>query len=195
MICVGLTGGIGSGKSYIAQIFNSLGIPVYEADSRAMEITNTIPSIRKKIISIFGEQAYQHNKLNRKWIGDQVFDHPSLLQKLNDIIHPEVDLDFAIWCSENTASPYLIKEAAILFETGSYSQLNFNILVTAPDNLRIARVSERDQMSPDQIRKRMQNQWSDEDKLKLADFVIINDGEALILPQIINIHEKLIKMQ
>ncbi len=195
MICIGLTGGIGSGKSYVAQIFHALNIPVYPADSRARELSNSLPSIRNKIISLFGEEAFSQGILNRKFIGSQVFEKPVMLQKLNEIVHPEVEYDFAKWCTENNKYPYIIKEAAILFETGSYRRLNSTILVTAPLALRIDRVKERNQMSPVQIKKRMQNQWSDEDKLNLADFVIVNDGRSLILPQVLNIHKKLIQLQ
>ncbi len=188
---VGLTGGIGSGKSYVARIFQNLGIPIYEADLRARELSDSNPAIRKKIIDIFGDNAYQNEELNRNWIGGQVFSQVDLLEKLNQIIHPEVDSDFSKWCTENNEAPYIIKEAAILFETGSFRKMNYNILVTAPEWLRIERVGKRDLLSTEEIRKRMENQWDDNEKLKLADFVIINDGKSLILPEVLNIHQKL----
>lgn len=188
---VGLTGGIGSGKSYVARIFQNLGIPIYEADLRARELSDSNPAIRKKIIDIFGDNAYQNEELNRNWIGGQVFSQVDLLEKLNQIIHPEVDSDFSKWCTENNEAPYIIKEAAILFETGSFRKMNYNILVTAPEWLRIERVGKRDLLITEEIRKRMENQWDDNEKLKLADFVIINDGKSLILPEVLNIHQKL----
>ena len=191
MICIGLTGGIGSGKSYVARIFESLDVPVYKADDQARFISDNNPTVVSKINSLFGHNAYTNNSLNRQFIGGMVFDDPSLLKKLNEIIHPEVEKDFENWCSENKKSAYVIKEAAILFETGSYKKLHSNILVLAPEEIRIDRVKKRDKIDPDQIRKRMLNQWQDSKKKKLANYVIVNDGKSLILPQVIQIHKRI----
>lgn len=193
MICAGLTGGIGSGKSYVAGIFTHLGIPVYNADSKAKMISNTNRVVREKILGLFGGEAYIDGNLNNQFIGKLVFNDPRQLEKLNSIIHPEVEKDFRDWCSQNQTAPYLIKEAAILFETGSYKRLNCNILVTAPETIRIERVIRRDGLGAKDVKRRMVNQWKDRDKLKLADFVISNDGRSMVLPQVIEIHRELIE--
>jgi len=192
MICIGLTGGIGSGKTYVAEIFKVLGIPVYESDQRARQLSGELKSIKNGIISLLGEEAYKDGQFNSKWIGNRVFNEPQLLQKLNNIIHPEVETDFINWCSAQKQYPYVIKEAAILFETESYKKLNSTILVTAPEPLRIQRVQERSQLNAEEVLKRMQTQWSDEKKLKLASFVVINDGVSLVLPQVLDIHNKIL---
>ncbi len=191
MRCIGLTGGIGSGKSYVAKIFQNLDVPIYKADNQARYISDNNPAVISKIVSLFGKDAYTNGMLNRQFIGGMVFDDSSLLKKLNEIIHPEVEKDFKNWCSENINSAYIIKEAAILFETGSYKNLHSNILVVAPEEIRLDRVKRRDKVNPDQIRKRMQNQWTDSKKRKLADYVIVNDGKSLILPQVIQIHNRI----
>lgn len=192
MIYIGLTGGIGSGKTYVAGIFKALGVPVYESDQRARQLSAELKSVRKGIISLLGETAYRDGQINSKWISKRVFNEPQLLQSLNNIIHPEVETDFIKWCSAYHQFPYVIKEAAILFETESYKKLNSTILVTAPENIRIQRVQERSQLNADEVLKRMQAQWSDEEKLKRAGFVVINDGISLVLPQVLDIHNKIL---
>ena len=191
MIRVGLTGGIGSGKSYIAEIFCKLKVPVFNSDLRAREISDTSEEARAQIISHFGNKAYNNDSLNRRFIAGMVFENPLLLEKLNKILHPLVEKEFEAWCSENNSSDYIIKEAAILFETGNYKKLDSTILVAAPEDIRITRVQKRDNSDRDSIIKRMENQWDDQVKEKLADYIIYNDGKTLILPQIIEIHKRL----
>ena len=195
MICIGLTGGIGSGKSYIAVVFQNLGIPVYNADIRAKAISNNHPVAREKIVSTFGKEAYKNEFLDSRFIGELVFPNTQLLNKLNEIIHPLVEDDFIEWCDGNKTAPYLIKEAAILFETGSYKKLDASILVTAPEKVRIERILKREGMKIEDIRNRMRHQWNDEDKLNFADFVINNEGGSLVLPQVIKIHQEIINKE
>lgn len=188
MICIGLTGGIGSGKSFIADIFQKLGVPVYNSDIRAKHISDNDSFVRRKIVSLLGQNAYQNGILNRQYLGGMVFDNPDLLDSLNDIIHPAVEADFIKWCSDKNEHDYVLKEAAILFETGSYKRLDSTVLVVAPEGTRIKRVQKRDNLDTNSIQKRIDKQWSDQDKEKMADYIINNDGKTLVLPQIIHIH-------
>jgi len=188
MICIGLTGGIGSGKSFIAEIFKKLGVPVYNADTRASFISDKDPEVKSNIVSLFGQKVYSNGLLNRQYVGGMVFDNPDLLERLNSIIHPAVEADFLKWCSTKKEHNYIIKEAAILFETGSYKKLDSTILVVAPEDIRIKRVLKRDNTDRDSVKKRVENQWGDQEKEKLANYIINNDGRTLLLPQIINIH-------
>lgn len=173
MKIVGLTGGIGSGKTTVADFFSQLGVPVYIADVEAKKLTNRSKYIRKKLIALLGEEAYTPDGINRKFVADKIFTNSELLKKVNTIIHPKVATHFKRWMAKLDA-PYCIKEAAILFENGSYKQCDLNILVTAPIELRIQRVLERDETSRPAIQDRISNQWDDEKKLKLADFHIEN---------------------
>lgn len=193
MICVGLTGGIGSGKSYISQVFKALGVQVYDADSRARYISDSNPEIKSSIVSLLGQNAYLNGLMNRNFVAGMVFDNPELLEKLNEIIHPAVEADFLSWCKSHQDQAYLIKEAAILFETGGYKKLASTILVVAPKEIRIDRVKKRDSIDRESVVKRIENQWSDHQKEALADFIIQNDGKKLVLPQIIKIHNTLKK--
>ena len=190
MICIGLTGGIGSGKSFIAEIFIRLGVPIYNADTLARHISNNNPDVKSNIVSLLGQNAYKKGLLNRQYVGGMVFDNPDLLENLNKIIHPAVEVDFLKWCSNNKEHHYLIKEAAILFETGSYRKLDSTILVVAPEDIRIKRVQKRDNLDANSIKKRIDKQWNDQEKEKLADYIINNDGKTLLLPQIIQIHKR-----
>jgi dephospho-CoA kinase len=191
MLKVGITGGIGSGKSYICDVFKKIGIPVYEADEKARIITNTTDQVKSEIINVFGLQAYNNNLLNTKFIASSVFNNPGLLEQLNSIIHPAVENDFISWCQEQKNQAYIIKEAAILFETGIYKKLNRNILVLAPEHIRVKRVQSRDNSTEIEIRNRIKNQWPTEKTVQLADFIIENDGKKLILPQIIKIDKEI----
>lgn len=192
MKIVGLTGGIGSGKTTVAGFFKELGIPVYIADDAGKRLMNTSAEIRKKIISIFGNDAYHGKTPNRKLIASKVFNDAALLEKLNQIIHPAVEADFNVWLKEQSAS-YVIYEAAILFETGSYKKCDLNILVAAPQKLRIERLQKRDNSSASEIKQRMDNQWSDEKKTRLADFIIKNVELEQTRLQVEDIHDKILK--
>lgn len=178
MKIIGLTGGIGSGKTTVAKMFSKLGVPVYIADTEAKKLTNSSKEIRRELISLLGEESYLDGVLNRKYVADKIFNDKTLLEAVNKIIHPEVAVHFKMWAAKQK-SAYVIKEAAILFENGSYRNFDKIILVTAPRELRIARVAARDDSSPAEIEQRMNNQWSDAKKIKLADFIIENiDLEA-----------------
>jgi dephospho-CoA kinase len=193
MLSVGISGGIGSGKTIICTIFQILGISVYNSDLKAKKIMETNQEVRKEIINLLGKKSYLNNlTLNRKFIAQKVFNQKELLSKLNEIVHPAVRQDAEIW-SKNIPQEggYYLRESAILFETGIYKQLHINILVVAPEKLRIQRIKNRDGLSGEDITLRMKNQWSDEQKLKLTDFVIINDGKNFLIPQILKIHRTL----
>jgi dephospho-CoA kinase len=193
VIKVGITGGIGSGKSIVCSVFKKLGIPVYEADDRAKLLIETHPEIRNQIISAFGEQSYSDNVYNRKYIASKVFTDNELLVKLNNIVHPYVASDFFRWAEQFSSTPYIIEEAAILFESGAYKKMDYNILIDSPLELRIARVMQRDHLSKEEILNRINKQIST-DKIKhLVDWIIVNNNKQLILPQIFEIHHKLLK--
>ncbi|MUP46992.1 dephospho-CoA kinase [Gramella sp. BOM4] len=192
MKIVGLTGGIGSGKTTVAGFFKDLQVPVYIADDAGKRLMKTSEEIRNKIISLFGQAAYDGNQPDRKYIASRVFNDAEQLQKLNQIIHPAVETDFREWVSRQEAK-YVIYEAAILFETGSYKKCDLSILVTAPQKLRIERLQKRDQSTKDEIRQRMDNQWSDEKKAELADFIIKNEELKDTRLQVEHIHNKILK--
>ncbi len=173
MKIVGLTGGIGSGKTKVAFFFENKGVPIYIADEKAKILTNSSEFIRKKMIALLGKDAYISDKINRDYIAKKIFSDKILLQKVNAIIHPKVTEDFLKWCSKQKG-PYCIKESAILFENGNYKSCDHNILVTAPETIRINRVMKRDQLTEFEIRNRMKNQWSDHKKRLLADTIIEN---------------------
>ena len=173
MKVIGLTGGMGSGKTTVAHFFEELGIPVYIADDEAKFLMNTSAEVKSKIIGLLGEKAYPNGILDRKYVAAQVFNSAEKLEKLNGIVHPAVATDFEIWKSSQN-SPYVIYEAAILFEKGGYKNCEAVILVTAPYGERIKRIKNRDKSSEEDIEARMKNQWSDSKKRKFADFEIKN---------------------
>lgn len=172
MIIVGLTGGIGSGKSTVAGFFKKLGPGVYLADEEAKKLMHT-PALMAQVTALFGQEAYINGSLNRPYIADLVFNDGKLLQQLNAIVHPAVSIHFEQWSQEQQA-PYVIKEAAILFENQGYEQCDFTILVTAPVATRIKRVMARDHTTEEKVIARMEQQWEDEKKIPMADFLIDN---------------------
>lgn len=190
---VGLTGGIGSGKSTIAEYIHSKGIPVYIADDQAKKIMGD-PEIVKKVREIFEENVVENEKLNRKKIAELVFSSPNLLQKLNEIIHPAVRENFNKWLKNNEKSNFIVKEAAILFESGGYKDCDKIILVTAPQDIRIERVMNRDKVSREQVLDRMKNQWSDEQKAAFSDYIIDNTDLSISLKEVDLILKELNKM-
>ncbi|WP_392420756.1 dephospho-CoA kinase [Capnocytophaga canis] len=192
MMVVGLTGGIGSGKTTITRMFQDLGIPVYISDIEAQKIIETDPVVKRRIIEEFGELAYIDEKYNRRYIADIVFNDKHKLQKLNNIVHPALALHFQRW-KDMQKSLYIIKEAAILFESGAYKQCDYIITVTAPEQERIRRVVERDQVTEKLVRERMRNQWTDEERIKLSDEVVDNINIQVSLLKVKEIHSKLIK--
>lgn len=190
MLKVGLTGGIGSGKSYVSRIFKTLGISVYDSDHEAKRLMEENQDLRMRIIDIFGNSTFSNGHLDRKYISDQVFADKMLLSRLNEIVHPAVHNDFLIWSEVQEERFYIMKEAAILFETGGFKLLDLNILVIADEQTRINRVVNRDNVSEENVRERMNNQMSDEEKMKYADFVIYNNNDSMILQQIVDLHHQ-----
>ena len=190
MLKIGLTGGIGSGKTTIAKMFTVLGIPVFDADSVAKKIMNEDEDLKKKVIELFGNEAYTVNGLNRKFIADIVFKDAHKLQQLNTIVHPVTIAAAAVWMNNQTTA-YAIKEAALMFESGAYSHLDFIIGVHAPLPLRIQRIMERDGASSEEIVARINRQMNEEIKMKRCHFVIENDEQKAVLPQVIALHKKL----
>lgn len=193
MLKVGLTGGIGSGKSMVAKIFAALGVPVYYADEAAKRIQQEDPEVRKQIIHLLGEPAYQDGQLNRSFVSSVVFSDRDKLEKLNAIVHPATLRDAENWLSAQTTA-YAIKEAALIFESGSHRNLDFVIGVTAPVALRIQRVMSREGVTEAEVRRRMEKQVSDDIKMRLCDAVIINDEKQLLIPQVLELHQKLLTL-
>jgi dephospho-CoA kinase len=190
MLKVGLTGGIGSGKSTVAQIFEVLSVPVYYADIAARELMNNDPELKEKIIASFGSDAYKDGELNRKFIGSIVFKDTEKLNLLNSIVHPVTIRHSAEWMKSQKA-PYAIKEAALIFEAGIEKYLDYVIGVTAPEDLRIQRVVERDQVTAEKVQDRLRHQMDEKEKISRCNFVIVNDGKLALLPQVLLIHQKL----
>jgi len=193
MVRVGLTGGIGSGKSTVAQIFEVLAIPVYYADVAAKRLMNEDEELRSAITNIFGKQAYVNNSLDRKYISSIVFSDPSRLELLNAIVHPATKKDGEAWMQKQT-SPYAIHEAALVFEAKVSDRLDHVIGVSSPLELRIKRAMERDKVSHDEVLKRMYQQLDEDVKMSKCDFVLINDEQQLLIPQVLELHEKLIAL-
>lgn len=191
MLKVGLTGGIGSGKSTVAKVFEILGIPVYYADDSAKILMQTNELLKQQLIFHFGNETYLNGKLNRSHLSSIVFNDKEKLALLNSLVHPVTIADAEDWFSRQT-SPYVIKEAALLFESGAADGLHYIIAVTAPETLRIKRVMDRDSVKADEVKKRMTNQIDESIKNRLSDFVVVNDEQQMILPQVLKIHEELI---
>ena len=193
MLKVGLTGGIGSGKSTVAAIFETLGVPVYYADKEAKRLMIEDDSLIQSIKKLLGEESYINSILNREYIASVVFNNKEKLEQLNQLIHPLTIADSLKWMSQQT-TPYSIKEAALIFESNSESHLDVIIGVSAPESLRIKRVMDRDKIDEAAVRQRMSRQISEAEKIKSCDFVITNDESNLLTPQVIRIHETLMKM-
>ena len=192
MIIVGLTGGIGSGKTTVANQFSELGIPVYIADDEAKSLMRRSKIIRKKLIKLFGDDAYIGNELNKPFLASIIFNNKTYLQKMNALVHPKVARHFDKWVMKQDA-PYVIKEVAILFENGGHKACDFVITVTAPIEIRIERLLERDKTSKEKIEDIMKNQWTDEEKVKYSHFVIENIEIENTKNQVLKIHKKILK--
>jgi len=190
MKIIGITGGIGSGKTTTCEIFQELGVPVYFADLRARELMTSSQELKEKIIQVFGNQAYDGGKLNRAYLAQQVFNSKEKLSVLNGLVHPAVANDFENWVEEQKGEKYVLKEAAILFESGAYQDVDITVLVIAPESMRLERVMARDGSTKEDVLKRMKNQWTQERKLKLADHIVTNDGTHLLIPQVLELHER-----
>ena len=185
-IKIGLTGGIGAGKTFVSAIFSKLGIPVFNADYEAKRCMSEVEPLKNKIQDLFGDKVYKNGILQNRFIADIVFNDSQMLEELNKLVHPVVRKCFEDWCAEQN-SDIVIKEAAILFESNSYKSLDKVICVSAPEETRIERVINRDNTSREQVLRRIEIQIPQNEKEKLSDFVIINDGLELLLPKIINI--------
>ncbi len=190
---MGITGGIGSGKTLVCRVFDKIGIPVYDADSRARSLMNHDPGLVSEITDLLGQEAYRDGSLDREYVAGKVFMNEDLLNRLNRIVHPAVRDDYLQWVKDRTEVPYVIEEAAILFESGAHRFMDLTVLVYAPEDLRIRRVMERDGVSEEEVRMRMRHQMNEEEKKKLADKMISNDGTEMLLPQIIRLHQHILK--
>jgi dephospho-CoA kinase len=194
MKIVGLTGGIGSGKSAVGAVFSSQGVPCYQSDSSAKKLMHQDPELINQIKALFGDDLYEGEKLNRGKLAEVVFADKSKLESLNAIVHPRVKEDFQLFLSQQNAD-YVIKEAAILFETGGAEDCDVTILVTAPEDLRIERVMKREKSKLEHIKSRMRHQWSDEKKIPIADYVINNIDWDKTLKKVEEIHQKLFRIK
>ena len=193
MLKIGITGGIGSGKSTVARVFEVLGIPVYYADEAAKHLMNEDEALKEKIKISFGEDAYKEDKLDRKFLSSIVFNNPTKLALLNALVHPATLADAARWMQKQS-TPYSIKEAALIFESGAQEQLDYVIGVTAPAPLRIQRTMQRDGLTREEVIARIDKQMDETIKMKLCNFVIKNDEQQMLLPQVIAVHEKLLML-
>lgn len=190
MLKVGVTGGIGSGKTTVCRVFEVLGVPVFYADAVAKDVMFTDPVLVEGVKAAFGTSAYfDTGELNRRYLADIVFDDAAQLEKLNALVHPAVFRAFDNWAAAFTDVPYIVKEAALLFESESYKTCDVSVLVTAPPDLKISRVVRRDSVSKEAVMARMDKQFTDEKKMEMADFTIVNDEQRLLIPQILRLHE------
>ena len=192
MLKVGITGGIGSGKSIVCRVFHTLGIPVFDADQSARYLMEHDPELIHKISSLLGEQAYANGKLNRQFVAKLVFAQPALLDALNAIVHPATTLYAAEWHSRQNA-PYTIKEAALFFEVGTDKDMDIMVGVSAPFDLRLARAMSRNGLSRAEVISRMEKQIDEEQKMNLCQFVIVNNDIQPILPQVLSLHQQFLE--
>ena len=191
MLKIGITGGIGSGKSMVCNIIEAIGYPVYHADVEAKKILNTDADVIGAVMSLFGSEVYVSGELQRHKIAALVFENKELLHKLNAIVHPAVQEHFNGWLDQYTHKNLVFKEAAIMFESGAYKQMDKIIAVWAPKDLRISRVCTRDGLLPEQVQKRIDNQMHEDELLKRSDYIIYNEHDKLIVPQLFDIIENL----
>ena len=192
MLRIGLTGGIGSGKSTVARLFEVLGVPVYNADDEAKRLMIEDANLRDHIVSAFGPEAYTDGVLNRKYLSAQVFNNREKLNQLNSLVHPATLRDADEWMKRQKA-PYVIKEAALIFESGSQKMLDYVVGVKAPLALRIERTMRRDNITAIQVEARINLQMNEEKKLSLCDYIIVNDEKQMLIPQVLALHEKFLK--
>lgn len=193
MKIVGLTGGIGSGKTTVAKQFQALGIPVYIADDEAKKLMNRSKIIKRKLIALFGDEAYKDNTLNRPFLADKIFNNAENLEKMNAVVHPKVASHFKNWVKKQT-TPYVLKESAILFENGAYKDCDLIITVTAPLELRKKRLLKRDNTTLEKIQAIINNQWSDESKISKSHFVITNKDLEETKQQVQLTHNKIVNL-
>ncbi|KAA6322952.1 Dephospho-CoA kinase [termite gut metagenome] len=183
-IKIGITGGIGSGKSVVSRLFELMGIPVYISDKESKRLTVFDPCIREKLMTVFGEEIYRNGELNKPLLASYLFENPDKTKTINNIIHPRVREDFQRWAAEHSCYPALAIESAVLIESGFTQEVDVILQVYAPEELRLERVMKRNSFSRELIVKRMRSQMCDEEKMKLADYIIINDDETPLIPQV-----------
>lgn len=193
MLRIGLTGGIGSGKTTVAQIFNVLGIPVYSSDDAAKRLMNEDEDLKKKIIESFGKESYQNGELNRKYVANEAFSDPEKIKLLNSMVHPATIKDASAWMEKQNA-PYVIKEAALIFESGSDQFLDYVIGVKSPLNLRIERTMKRNNVTAEEVASRMKLQMDEVEKMNHCDFIIVNDEKEMLIPQVLSLHQKFLEV-
>jgi dephospho-CoA kinase len=194
MLKVGVTGGIGSGKTLVCRIFEVLGIPIYYADIQAKKIMESDPHIRDGLVGLFGSAVINDNKINREYLASIIFNNNDALISVNNLVHPAVRRDFTEWALSMSEQDYIIEEAAILFESGIYRLLDFNIAVSAPEEMRIKRVIMRDNASRESVLSRLKNQMTENERNSLADAVIFNDESDLLIPQVIKVHNRILNI-
>ncbi len=193
MLKVGLTGGIGSGKSTVAKVFEVLGVPVYYADDAARRLMNEDEQLKQQLIDHFGEATYIDGVLNRSHLSSLVFKNKEQLELLNSLVHPVTIADATKWFGKQS-SPYVIKEAALLFESGTAEGLDKVIGVSAPETIRIKRVMDRDKVTAEDVKRRMNNQIDETIKMRLCDFIIHNNEQQLVTTQVLELHEQLLQL-
>jgi dephospho-CoA kinase len=192
MLRIGLTGGIGSGKSTVARIFNVLGIPVYSSDDASKRLMDEDEELKNSIVRAFGKESYSNGKLNRKYLATKAFSDPNKIELLNSLVHPATIKDAITWMEKQKA-PYLIKEAALIFESGSDKFLDVIIGVRSPLALRLERTMKRNNVTAEEVEARIKLQMDEEEKLDLCDYIVQNDEKQLLIPQVLLLHKKFLK--
>lgn len=192
MLKLGITGGIGSGKTTVCKLFELLGVPVYYSDDESKKLLNEDKNVKQKVVDVFGKSILDNTGLiDRKKLAAIVFNNKVELEKLNGILHPAVGLHFENWLKKQN-TPYILKEAAILFESGAFKQVDKVLTIVAPLELKIQRILKRDDVSKEEVERRMQLQMTDEEKIKHSDFVINNNEQELLIPQVLKLHKQLV---
>jgi len=187
---IGVTGGIGAGKSTVCEIFKTLGIPIYNADDRAKWLMNNDEELKEDVIAAFSEKAYNEEGLDRQYLAEHVFHDQRKLSILNNLVHPMVAYDYHEWVMDHQEAPYLIKEAALMYEAGSHREMDKTILVIAPEEVRIARVLKRDpERGEDQVKEIISKQIPVEKAMEISDYMIRNDEQSLLLPKVLELHK------
>lgn len=195
MLKIGITGGIGSGKTTVCKVFELLGIPVFYADDVAKSVMQTDKQLKEEILNAFGPESYSvDGQLNRTYIASIVFKDAEELSKLNSIVHPAVFRAFDRWIEMHLNAPYILKEAALLFESESYKMCDQSIVVISPESTRINRIKARDHISEEEIMLRMKRQFTDDQKIKMANYILVNDENTLLTPQILDLHQQFLKI-
>ena len=187
---IGLTGNIGSGKTTLASCFEILGIAVFNADKQAKLLMNKDINLKQSLITEFGKEVFLNNELNRKYLSKLAFNDNLVLKRLNALVHPVVQNTFEKWSIQQSGA-YVIKEAAILFESNTYQSLDAIICISCPEEIRLKRILKRDDLSEKEVRQRMSHQWAEKKKISLSDYVITNDNTCLVMPQILSVHSAL----